>query len=80
MYCIVLYLYIYIELLAVHTNHKHFQCKRPGVKRTRERKEALGSPVSNVNRVEGRRWLRHTELVQISHHTRKANSDISDVH
>ena len=29
MYCIVLYLYIYITLLAVHTNQKRFQCERP---------------------------------------------------
>jgi len=28
-YCIVLYLYIYIVLLAVHTNQKRFQCERP---------------------------------------------------
>src|SRR6218665_1413621 len=26
LYCIVLYLYIYIALLAVHTNQKRFQC------------------------------------------------------
>ena len=31
--CIVLYLYIYIALLAVHTNQKRFQCKRPREKR-----------------------------------------------
>jgi len=30
--------------------------------------------------VEHIQWLRYTELVQTSHHTRKANSDISDVH
>ena len=34
--CIVLYLYIYIVLLAVHTNQKRFQCERhrekPGIK------------------------------------------------
>src|SRR6218665_1875341 len=47
MYCIVLYLYIYIALLAVHTNQKRFQCKRPREKRVvlRERKEALGGCV-----------------------------------
>ena len=28
-HCIVLYLYIYIALLAVHTNQKPFQCERP---------------------------------------------------
>src|SRR6218665_818894 len=33
----------------------------------RERKEALGSPVSKVDRVDGRSSLCHTELVQISH-------------
>jgi len=40
MYCIVLYLYIYIALLAVHTNQKRFQCERPREKRAvlRERK------------------------------------------
>ena len=27
-HCIVLYLYVYIELLAVHTNQKRFQCER----------------------------------------------------
>src|SRR6218665_1477459 len=30
--------------------------------------------------VERIQCLRHTELVQTSHHTREANSDISDVH
>jgi len=41
---IVLYLYIYIAPLEVHTNQKCFQCKRPREKREvfRERKEALG--------------------------------------
>ena len=48
--CIVLYLYIYIALLAVHTNEKRFQCERPREKRAvlRERKEALGSPVNKL--------------------------------
>src|SRR6218665_134073 len=32
-YCIVLYLYIYRALLAVHTNQKRFQCERPREKR-----------------------------------------------
>jgi len=32
MHCIVLCLYIYIALLAVHTNQKRFQCERPGEK------------------------------------------------
>jgi len=50
LYCIVSYLYIYIALLAVHTNQKRFQCERPREKRAvlRERKEALGSPVNKV--------------------------------
>jgi len=33
LYCIVLYLYIYIALLAVHINQKRFQCERPREKR-----------------------------------------------
>src|SRR6218665_1989675 len=59
LYCIVLHLYIYIALLAVHTNQKLFQCERPREKRAvlRERKEALGSPVNKVDRVEGRSWF-----------------------
>ena len=46
--CIVLYLHIYIALLAVHTKQKHFQCEWPREKRAvlRERKETLGSPVN----------------------------------
>src|SRR6218665_1806352 len=58
-YCIVLYLYIYIALLAVHTNQKRFQRERPRQKRAvlRERKEALGSPVNKVDRVEGGNWF-----------------------
>ena len=50
-----LYLYIYIALLAEHTNQERFQCERPRDKRAvlRERKEAFGSPVNKVNRVEG---------------------------
>ena len=28
-----MYLYIYIALLAVHTNQKHFQCEKPRQKR-----------------------------------------------
>ena len=48
-YCIVLYLYIYIALLAVHTNQKRFQCERSREKRAvlRERKEAFDSPVKS---------------------------------
>ena len=42
-YCIVLYLYIYIALLAEHTNQKRFQCERPREKRAvlRERKRHM---------------------------------------
>jgi len=55
LYCIV----SIIALLAVHTNQKRFQCESPREKRTvlRERKEALGSPVNKVDRVEGRSWF-----------------------
>ena len=44
----------------MHTNQKRFQCERPREKRAvlRERKEALGSPVNKVDRVEGRSWFR----------------------
>jgi len=43
--CIVLHLYIYIALLAAHTNQKRFQCERPREKRAdlRERKEIYGT-------------------------------------
>src|SRR6218665_201843 len=56
---IVLYLYIYIALRAVHTNQKGFQCERPREKRAvlRVRKEALGSPANKVDGVEGRSWF-----------------------
>ena len=59
LYCIALYLYIFIALLAVHAYQKRFQCQRPREKRavSRERKEALGSPVNKVDRVEGRSWF-----------------------
>jgi len=42
----------------VHPNQKRFQCERPREKRAvlRERKEALGSTVNKVDRVEGRSW------------------------
>jgi len=53
--CIVLYLNIYIVLLAVHTNQKCFQCERPREKR--DRKEALDSQVNKVDRVEGGSWF-----------------------
>src|SRR6218665_2312479 len=61
-YClvsIVLHLYIYIALLQVHTNQERFHCERPREKRAvlRERKEALGSPVNKVDRVEGKSWF-----------------------
>src|SRR6218665_3397039 len=57
--CIVLYLYIYIALLAVPTNQKRFQCERPSEKRAvRERKEALGSPVNKVDRVKRGSWFK----------------------
>src|SRR6218665_862469 len=58
-YCIVLYLVIYIAPLAVHSNQKRFQCERPREKRAalRERKKTLGSPVNKVDRVEGRSWF-----------------------
>ena len=57
--CIVLYLYIYIALLTVHTNQKRFQCERSREKRAvlRERKEALGSPVNKLDLIEGRNWF-----------------------
>src|SRR6218665_1111336 len=69
LYCIVLHLYIYIALLAVHTNQKRFECERPREKRAvwRERKEALGSPVNKVDRVEGRNSLHF--FLQICHVT-----------
>src|SRR6218665_1646855 len=59
LYCIILFLYIYIALLAVHTNQKRFQCERPREKRAvlRDRKEALGSPVNKVDRVYRRKEL-----------------------
>src|SRR6218665_2058385 len=59
LYCTVLYQYIYIALLSVHTNQKRFQCERPREKRAvlRERKEALGLPVNKVDRVEGSSWF-----------------------
>jgi len=67
LYRIVLYLYIYIALLAVHTNQKRFQCERPREKRAvlRERKEALGSPVKKVDRVEGRSWYEYPSLQKL---------------
>src|SRR6218665_2499569 len=56
LYCIVLYLYIYIALLPMHTNQKRFQCERHREKRAvlRERKEEFGSPANKVNLVEQR--------------------------
>ena len=56
LYCIYTF---YVVLFAMHTNQKRFQCERPREKRAvlRERKEALGSPVNKVDRVEGRSWF-----------------------
>src|SRR6218665_1107305 len=62
-YCIVLYrIYTfnnYIALFAANTNQKRFQCERPRGKRAvlRELKEALYSPVNNVDRVERMSWF-----------------------
>jgi len=61
-----LYIYIYIALLAVHTNQKRCQCERPREKKAvlRERKEALGSPVNkdwlskDANKIEAQQHLR----------------------
>src|SRR6218665_978079 len=64
--CIVLYLYIYIALLAVHTNQKRFQCERPREKR--ELKEAFVSPVNKVDCVEGRSKItkcRHCHVLSL---------------
>ena len=59
---IVSYLYIYITLLAMHTNQKRFQCEIPRDKRAvfviiiiiilSGRKKTLGSLVSKVDRVQ----------------------------
>src|SRR6218665_2574036 len=59
-YYIVLYLYIYIALLAVHTNQKRFQLEIPKEKRAvlRERKEAFGSPVNKEERVKVGTWFK----------------------
>ena len=56
MYCIVLYLYIYIALLAVQTNQKRSQFESLREKKAvlREQKDAIGSPVNKVDGVEGR--------------------------
>ena len=64
LYCIALYLYIYIALLAVHTNQKRCQCDRPREKRAvlRERTEALGSPVNTVDRIKGGSWFQSAAL------------------
>ena len=72
LYCIVLHLYIYIAPLEVHTNQKRFQCERPGEKRAvlRERKEALGSPVNIVDRVEGRRIRALRQSIYYSCHVK----------
>src|SRR6218665_3216933 len=81
---IVLYLCIYIALLAVHTNQKRFQkfqCERPREKRAvlREQKEAVGSPVNNVIRMTAhfdgkmRPRVRRLAIVQSPSYT-KSNS------
>ena len=52
-------LYCIYTFLPVHANQKRFQCERPGEKKAvlRERKDALGTPVNKVDRVEGRSWF-----------------------
>src|SRR6218665_2954898 len=57
MYCIL----IYISLLAVHTSEKRFQCEKPRENRAvkRGRKEALGSAVNKVDRIEGKSWFQN---------------------
>src|SRR5688572_9098528 len=59
LYCIVLYLSIYIAPLAVHTNQRRSQCERPREKKEvfRQRKEALGPPVNKQERVKGGSWF-----------------------
>src|SRR5688572_4801887 len=59
LYCIVLYLSIYIASLAVHTNQRRSQCERPKEKKEvfRQRKEALGPPVNKQERVKGGSWF-----------------------
>jgi len=69
---IVLYLFIDIAPLAVHTNKKRFQCERPREKRAvlRERKEALSSPVNKVDHyidLHGcEAYFRHFSKVQLA--------------
>ena len=48
----------------MHTNQKRFQCERPREKKAvlREQKDALGTPVNKVDRVEGRSWLLCSDL------------------
>src|ERR1043165_5899834 len=59
LYCIVLYLSIYIAPLAVHTNQRRSQCERPREKKEvfRQRKEALGPPFNKQERVKGGSWF-----------------------
>src|SRR5688572_9534278 len=59
LYCIVLYLSIYIAPLAVHTNQRRSQCERHREKKEvfRQRKEALGPPVNKQERVKGGSWF-----------------------
>ena len=56
----------------MRTNQKRFQCERPQEKRAvlRERKEALGSPVNKVDRVEGVSWLQSAGPVIAKAHVR----------
>src|SRR6218665_973248 len=86
-YCIVLYrIYTfnnYIALFAANTNQKRFQCERPRGKRAvlRELKEALYSPVNNVDRViPASRHLHHIfEGKNSIHHVQIYFSDIFQV-
>jgi len=59
LYCIVLYLSIYIAPLAVHTNQRRSQCERPTekIEVLRQRKEALGAPVNKQERVKEGSWF-----------------------
>src|SRR5688572_26766820 len=62
LYCIVLYISIYITPLAVHTNQRRSQCERPREKKEvlRQPKEAFGQPVNKEERIEGGSWFLDT--------------------
>src|SRR6218665_2523905 len=45
MHCVALYLYIYIALLAVHTNQKHFQRERDPERREHTCRHTLYSDI-----------------------------------